>query len=113
MPNRKAVEYLIKCNPGLELYKSGTGQYLAVHTKLSCSGKYCVIHYPSDHCMKDFPTHWRADRHLMERICPHGIGHPDPDDLAFKKMIYKGTKEEAEKYIYYEEVHGCDGCCHS
>lgn len=40
-----------------------------------------------------WPQHWRGDRHLMERICPHGVGHPDPDD------------------INPDGVHGCDGCC--
>ena len=43
----------------------------------------------------------------MERICKHGVGHPDPDDLAFKKRI-------AEKFgrdSYDEGIHGCCGCC--
>ena len=89
----------------MEEYITGMKQHLQVHSKISCSGLPCVIHYPSDHLMKDFPTYWRADRHLMERICPHGIGHPDPDDIAFKRSLY------GEKMAYYEEVHGCDGCC--
>ena len=31
----------------------------------------------------------RFDRSFMERICVHGVGHPEGDDL----------------------MHGCDGCC--
>lgn len=75
-------------------YHTGTGQVLvAIHFIDKCKGAHCVIHNPSDHMMRSFPTHWRSDRHIMERICPHGIGHPDPDDI---------TKDG---------VHGCDGCC--
>lgn len=52
--------------------------------------------------MRDWPQFWRDDRGLMERICSHGIGHPDPDDLAYK--IRTGGDDA-------EGVHGCDGCC--
>lgn len=89
----------------MELYTTGTGQTLRVHSKENCKSKNCCIHNPSDHVMKDFPTHWRADRGLMERICPHGVGHPDPDDLSYKKMI------RGEAFVKYESIHGCDGCC--
>jgi hypothetical protein len=34
----------------------------------------------------------------MERICPHGVGHPDPDEYAIASGGDAG-------------VHGCDGCC--
>lgn len=37
--------------------------------------------------------HWRYDRSFMERICVHGVGHPDPDDSGADLM------------------HACDGCC--
>jgi hypothetical protein len=86
----------------LEEYTTGTGQKILVHTKEDCKGEYCCIHNPSDHHMKDWPTNWRPDRNMMERICPHGIGHPDPDDLAFKARTSDG---------YIDSVHGCDGCC--
>lgn len=83
---------------------TGTGQKLrGVHSPDQCEGEYCCIHNPSDHSMKDFPTHWRADRGIMERICPHGVGHPDPDDMAFI------TRTRGEGHM--EGVHGCDGCC--
>jgi hypothetical protein len=72
-----------------------------VHDPSKCAGEYCVIHNPSDHSMRDFPLNWRGDNGLMERICPHGIGHPDPDALAFQIKI--GNEWQA--------THGCDGCC--
>lgn len=90
----------------MEKYTTGTGQKLLVHAKENCvEGQQCVIHNPSNHPMRDFPTHWRPDRQLMERICPHGIGHPDPDDIAYKVSVM------GEKRAFYESIHGCDGCC--
>lgn len=79
-------------------YVTGTGQKLVnIHSKDKCDGRPCVIHNPSDHCMRDFPTHWREDRGIMERICMHSVGHPDPDS-----PWGNGS---------YEWIHGCDGCC--
>jgi hypothetical protein len=72
-----------------------------VHAFYRCQGRSCCIHNPSDHSMRQFRTHWRADRRLMERICPHGVGHPDPDDIAYKEKLG----------MTHEGVHGCDGCC--
>lgn len=94
----------------MENYKTGTGQNLLVHSKKDCKGEHCVIHNPSDHAMRAFPTHWRGDRYLMERICPHGIGHPDPDDLAFKALAF-GNTEAGKQNLKSEFIHGCDGCC--
>lgn len=75
-------------------YVTGTGQTIWVeHLPEACSGRSCVIHHPSDHHMRDWRTHWREDRRIMERLCPHGIGHPDPDEIAPCR------------------AHGCDGCC--
>ena len=54
----------------MEKYRTGTGQDIWVHTKEDCKGPNCVIHNPSDHKMKDWPTNWRQDRYMMERICP-------------------------------------------
>ena len=69
-----------------------------MHDKEKCAGDYCTIHNRSDHSMRDFPQHWRSDRKIMERICPHGIGHPDPDEWNIVSGKDTGR-------------HGCDGCC--
>lgn len=74
---------------------------LSVHPQQMCSPGPCVLHNPSDHHMREWRTHYRGDKRLMERICPHGIGHPDPDDLAWHTSQGRG----------YHGVHGCDGCC--
>jgi hypothetical protein len=52
--------------------------------------------------MKEWTLHWRDDRKIFERICPHGIGHPDPDDLEYRRK--KGLPDS-------KGIHGCDGCC--
>jgi hypothetical protein len=44
--------------------------------------------------MVDWPQRYRDDIGITERICPHGVGHPDPDDIFAQ-----------------DHVHGCDGCC--
>lgn len=69
-----------------------------IHDPKLCEGRACPVHNLSDHHMRDFPQHWRQDRGLMERICPHGVGHPDPDHLAYRPQ---------------DSIHGCDGCCES
>lgn len=88
----------------MEKYITGTGQSLLVHAEKDCSGAHCVIHNPSNHCMLEFPTHWRDDVQIIERICPHGIGHPDPDGLEHLRSV-------GHQYAEAASVHGCDGCC--
>ena len=63
------------------------------HHRDDCQGRPCAVHHPSAHRMAGWPQVFRADRRITERTCPHGVGHPDPDDPAAGR------------------VHGCDGCC--
>lgn len=74
---------------------------LRVHTADQCAGRKipCCIHNPSDHHMVTWPQNWRGDRGMMERLCPHGNGHPDPDDLSVRTTSWA-------------RLHGCEcGCC--
>lgn len=66
--------------------------YIYAHSYADCSGPPCPIHWMTDHIMRGMPQHWRSDKKIMERICPHGVGHDDPDEPNIG-------------------VHGCDGCC--
>ena len=72
-----------------------TWEGFRVHSKKVCEPP-CPIHAPSDHHMRDWPLNYRGDRAIMERICEHDVGHPDPDDKAVREG---------------DSVHGCDGCC--
>lgn len=79
------------------------GRVYKTHSRSRCAlDKVCVIHNPTVHGMSWWPALMREDKgYLVERICPHGVGHPDPDSLAFfvaADMAWMGT-------------HGCDGCC--
>lgn len=75
-----------------------TDLHILCHKPDQCAGEVCTLHNRSDHSMRSFPQHWRGDRGIMERICPHGVGHPDPDDYRIL------TGEDSD-------IHGCDGCC--
>lgn len=78
-------------------YVTGTGQKIRnVHPADTCKGPFCVIHNPSDHPMREFPTHWLEARALMQRICSHNVAHPDPDALVLQP---------------FAGDHDCDGCC--
>lgn len=69
------------------------GQRIYAHAQEVCADQPCTIHNPTPHHMVTWDQNWRSDRSIMERICKHGVGHPDPDDLTTDTM------------------HGCDGCC--
>lgn len=71
---------------------------IIAHSEDVCEGNVCSLHNRTDHYMRSFPQLWRGDRGIMERVCPHGIGHPDPDDYRIREGLDNGT-------------HGCDGCC--
>lgn len=81
------------------------GVMLRVHDPARCAGQICCIHNRTNHSMRMFPQHWRGDVYMMERICPHGIGHPDPDHLDAIRRIM------SDKTAKIQSVHGCDGCC--
>lgn len=87
-------------------YTLPNGQTLTgVHDPVNCVGRGCPIHHPSGHHMRDWPMLWRDDRSLLERTCPHGIGHPDPDHLTYVKTMF------GYDAYYTDSLHGCDGCC--
>jgi hypothetical protein len=75
-----------------------------VHPESSCAEQSaCAMHNPTDHHMRGWEVIWRYDRGILERICQHGIGHPDPDQFPY----WDANGMEAEA------VHGCDLCCHA
>jgi hypothetical protein len=72
---------------------------LLAHEEGECkSPNVCTIHNRTDHHMRGFKQFYRFDRGIMERICSHGVGHPDPDDIKIITGADNGS-------------HGCDGCC--
>lgn len=79
------------------------GVMTGVHSSAQCAGRTygCCIHEVKPHPLSDAPMIFRDDKGTMERACPHGIGHPDPQDVAY-------WRHEHDRDV---SVHGCDGCC--
>ena len=68
------MSYTLEHNPEYRLTNT--------HPVYSCADQpACPIHNLSDHSMRSFPQWFRSDTGVMERTCPHGVGHPDPDGL--------------------------------
>ena len=80
----------------MERHVTGSGQELDVHKRIDCRGPWCVVHAPMQGPWDLWPTYWRSDRRIMERICPHGTGHPVAEDYG--------------RLPDHELVHGCCGC---
>ena len=95
------VDHVAEGDMGLQL--PGGAALVNVHPPAACSGYGCPLHHPSDHALKDASLNWRQDRGLFERLCSHGIGHPDPDSIAYLRR--SGSDEDG--------THGCCGCCRS
>lgn len=77
-----------------------------VHDRALCAGHPCCVHNPTEtYLTYGWRQHWRADRQLMERLCRHGVGHPDPDHLDY---VRRSRGVDAART---ESTHGCDGCC--
>lgn len=72
-----------------------------VHSSGDCAGEHCCIHNPSMHAMVEEPMILRETT-LVERVCIHGVGHPDPDSVTY---MNQATGQNSWG------VHGCDGCC--
>ena len=75
----------------------------SVHARSDCATDTCVLHNPTDNHMREWPLIWRDDRLIFERICEHGIGHPDLDQRKYWKETFGDENSMG--------VHGCDGCC--
>ena len=90
---------------GWEDFLSAGGK---THTKKQCKATrkaggpvHCAVHRPSEHHMRSWPMLLRSST-LLERLCPHGVGHPDPDSAA-----YLDWRDGIDSW----GLHGCDGCC--
>lgn len=94
-----------------EDFTDGAGKKLRVHEANEDCANGCCIHNPSQHSLKDAPLVWRVAGPFdfkpshMERMCVHGVGHPDPDALAY---LHRSGEQSLSDVL---ATHGCDGCC--
>ena len=72
----------------------------APHDPALCAGQACSRHHPSNHHMRTWPKVWRELYGYSDRMCSHGVGHPDPDDVVHLQGLGEVNTE-----------HACDGCC--
>lgn len=106
-PPVKKKTALRRPHHGNTTFEYAPGKFVTnVHDRSACQNQdHCVVHHPSNHHMRHMPLHWRQDRYMFERTCPHGIGHPDPDHMTWFEGRYGKERAAAEG------THGCDGCC--
>lgn len=62
------------------------------HHRTHCRGRYCAVHNPSNHHMKDWPQQFEPKLYEMYRICPHGHKHHDPDHIDYMVSSGKRTR---------------------
>lgn len=61
----------------------------------------CVIHRPTTYRLTGSRQILRRGG-LIEDECEHGVGHPNPDSVAY----FRWRNPEDNR-----SLHGCDGCC--
>ena len=88
-----------------EVWLLGDQRLGGVHLRSECQFT-CVLHNPTEHSMRGLPLIWRSDRGIYERVCPHGIGHPDPDQEEYWRAM------RGDEWADAQGIHGCDGCCY-
>lgn len=72
-----------------------------MHSIRDCAHRKCVIHNRSLHHMRGWYATWNEDLKRVDRLCPHGLDHPDPDQFPFWE----------ERGLSFLAIHDCDGCC--
>jgi hypothetical protein len=103
--------HLATANRPGEIWELNGNRIGGVHFRYECGDTPCVLHNPTDHSMRGFSLHWRDDRSIFERVCEHGIGHPDPDQFEYWKENEKSNRFVEAGWADAMMVHGCDGCC--
>lgn len=86
-----------------ELIAVANGLLTGAHPPSTCAGQAwgCWVHSPKPHSLAHAPIRWREDKGSAERICDHGIGHPDPHDAAYWWTVHHRDVTR----------HSCDDCC--
>lgn len=74
---------------------------VGIHNVYNCR-QPCPIHNSqSTHPLQAAPLYWNPNRAIIERVCSHGVHHPDYDSAMYYYSVNQTN----------ENVHMCDGCC--
>jgi hypothetical protein len=92
---------------GITEFVIGDQRITDTHLPSLCAGEKCIFHNPTKHKMRNWPIVLRSSG-LIERQCKHGVGHPDPDSVAWKE---RWAAEHQPGSVGTWDIHGCDGCC--
>ena len=71
------------------------------------------IHHPLPHPLWDAPVTWRSDKQTAGRRCPHGICHPDPQDVVYQRVVrgrdvsVHGATAAADRCRWRQRESGC------
>lgn len=84
-----------------EQHELESGQVLNTHAVDECAGTWCAIHKPQPGPWQEWPRMWREDRGIMERVCPHGVGHPIAEMYDWAIENNRG----------FDLIHGCCAEC--
>lgn len=85
----------------MEQHLLESGQTIQCHERTECLGQWCAIHQPMPGPWAEWPRLWHNEHNIMERTCPHGIGHPVAEMYDF--YIDNGRA--------FDLVHGCCSEC--
>lgn len=103
---RRTVTFADELEGGAQNVTPDSSGTQRTHGPGQCAGdRACPIHRPLDHPLRTAPLAWRDDGELLERICAHGVHHPDVDSLAYLERTHPST------HHLQIERHDCDGCC--
>lgn len=72
----------IHCRVGTRVIMPNGQVLVDIHSINLCASYACSIHHPSQHLMVGMLQVYDFDKKLMQRVCNHGVKHPDPDDRA-------------------------------
>lgn len=77
---------------------------LNIHPPEQCAGRPCTVHNPSQHHMASWKAHWEDHYKIVLRECTHGVLHPDPDEVSFRR-------DRGRPWHLASLEHDCDCCC--
>lgn len=77
-----------------------SGQLLNHHRADQCHSQWCALHNPKPGPWSAWPRWWVGALERLDRICPHGVGHPVVESADWLRAHGKA----------HLLVHDCDGC---
>lgn len=110
MAKKKYLLPLVSWTPHpdeLRLILRGTAYLNPIFIHATCTG-FCPFHKRSGHPLRSAPMAWRENLGRVDRVCPHGVIHPDTDSLGYLRKTHLWDTISINDPQHRED---CDGCC--